>query len=137
VLVRNESDGEATVVECLQNFNDLDCGATVKVAGGFVGQQDRGLVHEGPGDGNTLLLSAGKLGREVAYAITESDHVERGSGTFLALFFRNAGVERRQFDILQCGRARQQVETLEDEPNALVANGGEFALRHPRDVGAL
>src|SRR6266700_1224783 len=42
---------------------DVAFGKQVEVAGRLVGEQHGGLVHERPGDGDALLLAAGKLAR--------------------------------------------------------------------------
>jgi hypothetical protein len=48
----------------------------------------------------------------------------------------DAGVEHRQLDVLDRGRARQQVIGLEDEAQTPAADVGEFVLRQLGDVAA-
>ncbi len=36
-------------------------GRTIKLTGGFVGEDDPGAVHHGPGNGRPLALAAGQL----------------------------------------------------------------------------
>ena len=50
---------------------------------------------------------------------------------------RRAAVEHRQFDVVERGRPRQQVESLEDEADAPVAHFRQLVLRHRRDVLAV
>jgi hypothetical protein len=50
--------GSMNLVKQLQNFV-RSCG--VKVSGGLVGQNERGLVYQGPGDRYALALSAREL----------------------------------------------------------------------------
>jgi len=45
---------------------------------------------------------------------------------------RNAGVNKRKFDIFQRGSAGEQIETLEHETDLAVANGGQFPLAEAR-----
>ena len=40
---------------------DVLLGAAVQVAGGFIGKEDGGGVHQGPGDSDALLLPAGQF----------------------------------------------------------------------------
>src|ERR1043166_9503563 len=46
-------------------------------------------------------------------------------------------IERRQFDVLHRGRARQQVETLKYEPDRRVPHAGKLVPRQPRDVASI
>src|ERR1700704_604395 len=45
-LVRNKDDGQALVVELLENSHDLNRGAAVEIASGLVGKKDRGPIHK-------------------------------------------------------------------------------------------
>ena len=58
VLVSDQDDGVALLVEALEQRHDFVAGGGVEVAGGLVGQQDRRVVHQGPGDRDTLPLAA-------------------------------------------------------------------------------
>ncbi len=53
-------------VEAPQDVHHLLAVLGVEVAGGFVGEDQGGLAHDGAGDGGALLLSAGQLVRVVA-----------------------------------------------------------------------
>ena len=48
-------------VELLQHSQHLAAGVAVQRAGGLVGQNDRRIPGQRPGDGHALLLAAGKL----------------------------------------------------------------------------
>ena len=54
-------DGGAQLVDLLQQHHDLQGALGVQIAGGLVGHDDLGIVHQGPGDGHALLLAAGEL----------------------------------------------------------------------------
>src|SRR5216683_508639 len=103
--------------------------------GRLVGKEDRGVVHERARDSDALLLSAGKLVRIVLFAAMQSHHFEQFRGAPLALACPG-GVEQRQFDVLERGRAREQIKTLEDEADAAAADCGEFLLTERGDVNA-
>jgi hypothetical protein len=62
----------------------------------------------------------------MVHAVAESDHVERFPGTFGAFVFGEARVEGGEFGVLERGGAGEQVEALEDEADAAIANGGEL-----------
>ena len=76
-VVGDEEDGDALVaVEALQEVHDFVAGFGVEVAGGFVGEDEFGLVNESAGDGDALLLAAGELVGFVVAAVVEADEVE-------------------------------------------------------------
>ena len=64
-IVRHQDDGDPFGVELLEHPQDLDAGVRIEVAGRLVGQDQRGPVHQRPGDGHALLLSARHLRRLV------------------------------------------------------------------------
>ncbi len=97
----------------------------VQVAGGLVGQQQGGLGDQGAGDGHALLLAARELARTVAHAVREAHDSEGVLGAFLAFLGRERGQQEGQLDVLQRAGARQQVEALEDEADAAVADVGQ------------
>ena len=43
------------------------------------------------------------------------------------------GVDKRQFDVVQSSRAREQVEGLKDEADLFVADAREFVVVHVGD----
>src|SRR6476661_2732151 len=61
VVVGGHDDGRAGAVDPVQQAHDAQAGGRVEVAGGLVGDEDRRLVDEGPGDGHALLLAPGEL----------------------------------------------------------------------------
>ena len=78
--------------------------------GRLVRQQDRGIVDQRAGDGDALTLAAGKLRRDMAGAIGETDggeHLGRPGATFGD---GRAGIDQRQRDIVERGHSGQQIE---------------------------
>ena len=61
-------------VEQVENFERRD---RVEVAGRLVGQNEVRVVNERTGDGDPLLLAAGKLGRPVAEPVPQTDHLRQ------------------------------------------------------------
>jgi hypothetical protein len=123
-------------VEALQDLHDLDAGPAVQVAGGLVGQDQLGLVHEGPRDGHPLLLAAGELVGSVVGAAAQPDRLEEGAGPAMAL----GGwpvfpvVDEGQLHVLEGGRPGQQVEALEDEADRPIAQDGAAIAVEARHV---
>ena len=89
-LVGDEDDGAARGVEVVQEGEDVRGRGRVEVAGGLVGQEERGLGHECPGDGDALLLAARELARLVLGTIGQAHLLERHVGAALALGHRYA-----------------------------------------------
>ena len=84
LTVGDEEDGSFFFAsEAGDEFDDGVTGGGVEIAGRFIGEQDRGLVDEGAGDGGALKLSAGELVGAMVGAIGEMDGGEEvaGAGT--------------------------------------------------------
>ncbi len=106
VLVRYHHYGDALVRELGEEVHYLDGAFRVEVAGGFVREEDRRLVHERAGDRDTLLLSAGKLRGRVRAASPEPHALEQRAGAGATRGASEpAEVEVRQFHILNRCRA--------------------------------
>ena len=60
-VVGHHQNRGAALVDLLQQSHDLPGILGIQVAGWLVGQQDGGLVHQGPGQRHPLLLAAGEL----------------------------------------------------------------------------
>ena len=91
---------------------------------GSSASSERRLVDQGAGDGDALLLAAGKLVGVMVGARAEADEFERAQGALLLLARLDAMavVKHRHLDVFQRRRAREQVETLEDEADFFVAD---------------
>ena len=122
------------LVETLEERHDLDARLGVEVARGLVGQEDRRVVHERARDGHALTLPAGELVRLVAHPVVELDAPQRFLGAILPFFRGDARVDERQFHVVERGRAREEVEGLEDEPNLLVADARQLVVVHLADL---
>ena len=62
-----------SALQAVKQRHDLDAGLRVEVSGGFVGQDDRRLVHQRARNGDTLPLTAGELIRLVHHAGFHAD----------------------------------------------------------------
>jgi hypothetical protein len=71
-----------------------------------------------------------ELARVMRLAIGEPDRARRARAERGARA-RCAGVEQRQLDVLERGRRGQQVELLEDEPDAGVPDAREVVRESP------
>ena len=57
----DHKDRGTQIVDLLKQGHDLEGAGRVQVAGGLVGDDGRGVIHQGTGNGQTLLLAAGHL----------------------------------------------------------------------------
>ena len=62
-------------------IDDHRAGGGVEIAGGLVGEKNRGLVDQGTGEGGALELASRKLMRPVMGAIAKADGGEKLTGT--------------------------------------------------------
>ncbi len=116
-------------MEVADEFQDFGSGVGIEIAGGLVGQEDRGIEGERAGDGYALTLAAGKLVGEVVEALSQLDELEQGAGALVDLLaFEPLEVER-QGHIFEAGEARQEIEKLEDEADFVAAEAGEVIVR--------
>ena len=61
--MRGADNGDAEILlHVAEQFDDFRAGVQVKVARGFVGQNDGGFIYDRACDRNALLLSARYLG---------------------------------------------------------------------------
>ena len=98
-------------------------GLRVERAGRLVGQDQLRPVDQRARDRHALLLAAGQLGRRVAGALGQARRAPAPrSARSCALGRLDAGIDHRQLDVLQRAGARQQVELLEHEADAAVAD---------------
>src|SRR5205823_3042794 len=97
--------------------------ARVQVSGGLVCQQDRRMSGESAGHSDALLLTSGKLRRVVANAMRHANALERFHDTLFAIDRRHSlTIGQGQLDVFINCQVADQVETLEDEADLLIAN---------------
>jgi len=115
-FVRDHQDRDVLLrIQPRQELHDLHRAFAVEIAGRFVGEQHVGTRDQRAGDRDALLLATGEFGRGVVPPVREADGVEARHRRIPTRALFVAAVEQRQFDILQRGRAREQVEPLEHE----------------------
>src|SRR5580658_195943 len=127
-LVGDEQDGVALFVELGKESHDFLTGLGIEVAGGLVGEEDGGAIHEGPSYGYALALAARKLVGLVEHAGCEIDLGEGAASTFGALLGGSTVIDERKLDVVKSSGAGQKIEGLKDEADFLVANVGEIIV---------
>ena len=95
----------------------------MQIAGGLIGEKQRGRVDDGARDADELLLAAGELiGKQIllGHDLKAVEYVGDHAG---ALLGGQILVGERQIDVLGHGEVVEQVVALEDHADALA---GEF-----------
>jgi hypothetical protein len=113
----------------------------VQRARGLVGEDDGRLGDQRPCDGDALLLATRQLGGSVALTVLETDHAHELREP-LAIGLPSCQPERQRH-VLRGRQRRDQVERLEDEPDArssqpcerVLAKSGELDVRQPDGAG--
>ena len=137
VIVGDEHHGIALPVQLLQHFQYLTAGVAVQCAGGLVGQNDSRTACQCPRDGNTLLLTAGKLVGLVPELIAKAHLFQCSGGTAAALPARHPGIHQRNLHVFHQAELGQQVILLKDEAQQLVADLGQFIAAHSAHIPAI
>ena len=77
-VVRRD-DRRQAVVRCMSRSSPWSGSAVclVEITGGLVGQQERRLHHQRAGDGDALLLAAGKHARPMGQPLAQADAREQ------------------------------------------------------------
>ena len=133
----NHDDRRPFLVQFAEQVHHFLSVFTVQVTGRFVGEDQLRVGHYGAGNGDTLLLAAGQLLREMLFAVHDRHPFHCFLYLFLSLGSRYTHVEQRKFYILVYIQLVDQIETLEDEPDNPFAQfrplGFRFLL-HRREV---
>ena len=137
-VVGDEDDGSAFGMQLLEEDENLEGGARVKVSSGFVRKDDRRVVDQGAGDGDTLHLSAAHLVALMLKSVTQSDGFQCLDRPSVSLLGGNASVVHEgEFDIFDSRGLGEQVVVLEDKTNFAVAQYGTFIFGHLARVVAV
>ena len=103
-------------------------GPGIEGAGGFIGQQQAGLVDDRPGHGHPLLLAARELVGLVVEPLGQTNPLQGCDRPLAPLLGRDAGVDHRQDHVVEGAHLRQQVELLEDKAQLPVAQIGQGVI---------
>jgi hypothetical protein len=138
--VGDDDEGEVLfTVQVDEELGEVRGGGAVERAGGFVGEEEFGLVDEGAHDGDALAFAAGELAGSVFKSRAEGDAIEefagavRGAGAEGAVFGGECGDE----DVFEDGALGQKVMALEDEADLAVAEVGEGEVVESGEVLAI
>ena len=136
LVVGDDHDGRALLVQVVEEGQDGGAGGLVQVAGGFVGQHDGRLADQGPGDRHALALAARELGGAGAGPASQPDDLQGVQGGSAALGGTDPGVEEPVGHVLGDGGVLGQEELLEHEPDPGGPQRGQVAVAHLGHVEA-
>ena len=101
----------------------------IKCSGGFVGEDEAGLIDQCTHHGDPLAFAAGELGWAVGEPVAKPDTIEQlfraldCAGRRLTVF-----CERRHEHVFQNRALREQVVRLKNEADFLVSDRGQVLL---------
>jgi hypothetical protein len=141
VVGRDQGGGALVADHVVQGLEHSLGGGGIEVAGRLVGQQQAGLVGQGAGDGDALLLAARHLGRLVVETFGQAQTGQQFPCPLACVGERRGGDAHRQGHVVQRRELRQQVVELIDEAELGQAHARALALRqvgavHPVDQDA-
>src|SRR5712691_4018078 len=134
-VVRHHAEGRATFMELAKQVHHRLAVHGIRVSGGLIGQQNRGVAAQGARHRYALLLAAGELGGIMPHAMRHSDAVEGLVNSSLTLNAGHAPIGERQLDVLVHGQVADQIEGLKNEADLAIADAG--ALGRLQDVHRL
>ncbi len=122
LVVSREDEGKTeAVIQVAHEVNELSGIARIEIGGGFVGEDKRGAVHDGAGDGNTLALSAGEEVGPLICAGGEADVLERFSNASAAFVGAYSLNQQGVLNVFAGGEDGDEVEGLKDEADLFAA----------------
>src|SRR5262249_37173158 len=125
-LVRDHDDGHAErLLKFAEEQEDLLAVNAVEIAGGLVGEEDRGAIDESAGQRAALLLAARKFAGAMTTTGAKFDAIERFGDAGLTLRVRDFGKAKREFDVFFQRHARKKIKRLKDHAGRFTAVAGE------------
>ena len=104
-VMGDEDQSPTSFTTCArEKHGDFTCVLIVEVADRFVGEDERGIVDESPGNRDALLLAPAQFRRPVPGAIAKTDRVEEFLG---APGIRSALRKHWDKDVLKSCKLRQ------------------------------
>ena len=131
LVVGDEQDRLTTLVQAAEQLEDLFAALAVECAGRLVGEHQRRLVGQRPGDGQPLTLTARQHAGRLLGLVTDAEQVEQVAGTRLGALALAAGDDGRHDHVLQHRHAFEEVEELEHDADVLAAHDRQSVLVHP------
>ena len=94
-----QHDGSALLMQACQYFHYFFASGRIEISSGFVGQQHEWIIGQRAGNGDTLLLSTGKLTGAMSQPVAQTDLLGQICGPLVTSFSRPSQVIKGQFDV--------------------------------------
>ncbi len=139
VVGDDEDTGVAFVGDFGEELHHLPAALTVERGGGFVGQDEAGVVRERAGHGDALLLATRQGHGQVVGALGDAEVVEQLHGALTRGLGRGVVHFEGDLHVFQRGEERNEVRLLKHEAEVLAAEGTQIderfgAIKHGRAV---
>ena len=146
VITRSVDDAAATLCvtitterpvlmrDVVEQRHDRGAGLRVEIARRLVGENQRRIHHQRPGDGDSLHLAAGQLRRSVLGSISEVHQGQQLQRAGFDLRHPGAVEQLRHRHVLPCRHRRQQVEELKDESDTAPSEFGLLVVVEVADL---
>jgi len=136
VVGHHQDGGLVVAVDGGEDVHDAVGCIDVEVAGGFVGKDYLGVVEQGSGDGDTLLLASGELVGELVGFAFEGDEAEDFVDATVDSFFVTpvCGAEHEAEVVFDCA-FHKELEVLENDAH-LAAKVGYLSVGDGQQVVA-
>ena len=118
-VVGAHDDGAACVANASQEFHNAFARLGIEVSRGLVGEDDVGVVEDGAGDDDALLLAAGELVRHLVALGLHAHLLEHlGDALLAAVALLPAGGTEDESEVVVDVAVDEELEVLEDNANA-------------------
>ncbi len=131
-----DHDDAAAVGDVPQELEDVLHLHVVEMRRGLVREDERRVVSQGSGNRDPLLLTTGKVARPVVPTVPQTDLLEQPVGALAGGRGAETCGPQRNLDVLARGQARNEIERLEDDSDAVPAVLGQRSARERRDLDA-
>ena len=135
-VVAGNQDGFFVLLEPAQDFHQLQGEFGVQMGRGFVGDNDRRVIDQGPGNGHSLGFAARKPFDFGLRLLGDVEKVEKVQSPLLQNRMPFSAGVGRQHHVFQGGDSLDEVKLLEDEPKGFSADLGEKSFRQAGDLPA-
>jgi len=125
----DDNRGSAVFVDGEEKVVNLGARPRIQIARGLVREEKLRVEHDRARQGDSLLLSPGKLARTVEGAFAQSDLLQQIARSGLELSARSSLDEPGHHDVLESVELREEMVELEHETDGTVAELGQTRAR--------
>ncbi len=129
VMGDEQHRGALFLVELRQQVEDRIRASAVEIARRLIGEEQRGVHRECPGQGDPLLLTPAQMICQMILPGGQPDPTNQRLRAFVhRRRWKSGGSQHGQHHIFECGKCVDQVVVLKDKTNFVSAQLGEGAI---------